>query len=117
VLDRAALVPIYKRAWVTDGQSEVWFNTDPDIGWLTSLDATPGSLTVVNLLTWDTTTVPAAYVGARPVKGGQITTLTDTGTLAYIATRCRSHRRRHAATGMTGEAGVGKRSAPASRVG
>jgi hypothetical protein len=86
VLDRPALVPIYKRAWVNDGQSsDVWFNTDPDIAWLTSLNATPGSLTVVNLMTWDTATVPAAYVDAIPVEGGQIATLTDTGTLAYIA--------------------------------
>jgi hypothetical protein len=85
VLDRPALVPLYKRAWVNDGQSDVWFNTDPDMGWLTSLNATPGSLTVVNLLTWDTVAIPTVYVDAMPVKGGQIVTLTDSGTLAYIA--------------------------------
>ena len=86
VLDRPSLVPIYKRAWVNDGQSgDIWFNTDPDIGWLTSLNATPGSLTVVNLMTWDTVTMPTVYVDAMPVKGGQIATLTATGTLAYIA--------------------------------
>jgi hypothetical protein len=85
VLGRPTLIPIYKRAWVNDGQSDVWFNTDPDIGWLTSLNATPGSLIVVNLMTWDTAVVPTVYVDAMPVKGGQIATLTDTGTLAYIA--------------------------------
>lgn len=84
VLDRPALFPIYKRTWVTDGQSDVWFTADPDIGWLASTNATPGALTVVNLLTWDTATVPNAYVGAIPV-GEQIATLTDTGTLAYLA--------------------------------
>ena len=86
VLGRPALIPLYKRAWVNDGKSgDVWFNTDPDIGWLTSLNATPGSLTVVNLMTWDTVTISTVYVDAMPVKGGQIATLTDTGTLAYIA--------------------------------
>ena len=86
VLGRPALMPLYKRAWVNDGKSgDVWFNTDPDIGWLTSLNATPGSLTVVNLMTWDTVTISTVYVDAMPVKGGQIATLTDTGTLAYIA--------------------------------
>jgi len=85
VLDRAGLVPVYKRAWINDGQSDIWFNADPDIAWLASTDATPGSLTVVNVMTWDMATVPTAYLGAIPVKGGQIATLTDTGTLAYIA--------------------------------
>jgi hypothetical protein len=72
----------YERAW-TDGS--VRFAADANIQWALSSTAVPGSLTVINLESWDTASVPNTYADAMVVPGGKIATLTDTGALAYIA--------------------------------
>ena len=85
VITRPRLYLGYERTWVNDGKGGgVWFTPDPDVQWALSPDAVPGSLTVINLLTWDMASVPSTYADAMLVKGGQIATLSDTGTLGYI---------------------------------
>jgi hypothetical protein len=83
VFDRS-LFAIYKRTWAfDDASSSVWFRHDGDITRIAGVG--DGALTVINVDTWAITTLPGTYADAVPIDGGRLATMTEDGTLAFIA--------------------------------
>jgi len=84
VFDRS-LYPIYKRTWTFDDESSsIWFRHDGRIDRLAGVDD-EGALTVINVDSWAITTLPGPYADAVPIDDGRIATITEDGTLAFIA--------------------------------
>jgi hypothetical protein len=84
VLDHSPMM-IYKRAWTfDDASSSIWFRHNGRIDRLAGVDD-KGALTLVNVDSWAITTLPGPYEDAVPIDGGRIATMTEDGTLAFIA--------------------------------
>jgi hypothetical protein len=84
VLDHSPMM-IYKRAWTfDDASSGIWFRHNGRIDRLAGVDD-KGALTVVNVNSWAITTLPGPYEDAVPLDDGRIATMTEDGTLAFIA--------------------------------
>lgn len=84
VLDHSPMM-IYKRAWTfDDASSSIWFRHNGRIDRLAGVDD-KGALTVVNVDSWAITVLPGPYADAVPIDGGRIATMTEGGTLAFIA--------------------------------
>ena len=84
VLDHSPMM-IYKRAWTfDDASSSIWFRHNGRIDRLAGVDD-KGALTVVNVDSWAITTLPGPYEDAVPIDDDRIATMTEDGTLAFIA--------------------------------
>jgi len=84
VLDHGPMM-LYKRAWTfDDATSSIWFRHDGQILCLAGVDSS-GALTVINTETWAIASVPGTYADAVPIDGGRLATMTQDGTLAFVA--------------------------------
>jgi len=76
---------VYQRAWTfDDSTSSIWFRHDGRIVCLAGVDD-KGALTVANSDTWAIASVPGTYADAVPIDGGRLATMTQDGTLAFVA--------------------------------